>query len=108
MLEQEEYKIVSFLFLQKITEMRIEIEQPEQEELEEAGVFSWPVWEHEEDKLEWYYDKTEQCYIVEGSATIISEFDSLTIKPGDFLTLPAGLECVWDIQNKIKKHYSVE
>ncbi|HZH72956.1 MAG TPA: cupin domain-containing protein [Mariniphaga sp.] len=88
--------------------MRIEIEQPEQEELEEAGVFSWPVWEHEEDKLEWYYDKTEQCYIVEGSATIISEFDSLTIKPGDFLTLPAGLECVWDIQNKIKKHYSVE
>ena len=108
MLEQEEYKIVSFLFLQKITEMRIEIEQPEQEELEEAGVFSWPVWAHEEDKLEWYYDKTEQCYIVEGSATIISEFDSLTIKPGDFLTLPAGLECVWDIQNKIKKHYSVE
>jgi len=108
LLEQEEYKIVSFLFLQKITEMRIEIEQPEQEELEEAGVFSWPVWEHEEDKLEWYYDKTEQCYIVEGSATIISEFDSLTIKPGDFLTLPAGLECVWDIQNKIKKHYSVE
>lgn len=108
MSEQEEYKIVSFLFLQKITEMRIEIEQPEQEELEEAGVFSWPVWEHEEDKLEWYYDKTEQCYIVEGSATIISEFDSLTIKPGDFLTLPAGLECVWDIQNKIKKHYSVE
>ena len=108
MFEQKDFKIVSFLFLQKITEMRIEIEQPEQEELEEAGVFSWPVWEHEEDKLEWYYDKTEQCYIVEGTATIISEFDSLTIKPGDFLTFPAGLECVWDIQNKIKKHYTVE
>ncbi len=88
--------------------MRIEIEQPEQEELEEAGVFSWPVWEHDEDKIEWYYEKTEHCYIIEGSATVISEFDSITVKPGDYLIFPAGLECVWDILSKIRKHYTFE
>lgn len=88
--------------------MRIEIEQPQQDELEEAGVFSWPLWVHDEDKIEWYYDKTEHCYILEGEATIVSEFDSITIRPGDYLILPAGLECVWDIQSKIKKHYSYD
>lgn len=83
--------------------MRIEIDQPDQEELEEAGVFNWPVTEHEEDKFDWFYDKTEHCYIVEGLATIVTEFDLFTVKPGDYLIFPAGLECVWDVHSKIKK-----
>lgn len=88
--------------------MRINVEQPEQEELDEMEVFKWPVWEHDEDKFEWFYDKTEICYIVAGEATIISEFDNLTIKAGDFVTFPAGLECIWDIQSAIRKHYTFE
>jgi len=88
--------------------MRIEIEQPDREELAEAGVFSWPVWEHDEDKFDWFYDKTEHCYVVEGSATIVTEFESLTINPGDYVIFPAGLECVWDIHSKISKHYMFE
>lgn len=88
--------------------MRIEIDQLELEELEELDVFSWPVWENDEEKFEWYYDKTEQCYIVSGEATIVSEFESVTIKTGDFVTFPAGLECVWDIQSFIRKHYTLE
>lgn len=86
--------------------MKIEIEQPEQLELEEEGVFFWPVWEHEEDRFEWYYGKTEICYIIEGEATIVSEFETITIKAGDFVTFPAGLECVWNIHSFIRKHYS--
>lgn len=88
--------------------MKIEIDQPEQEELDEMGVYSWPIWEHDEDKFEWYYDKTETCLIVAGEATIVSEFESITIKPGDFVTFPAGLECIWDIDSAIKKYYSFE
>jgi len=88
--------------------MKIDVEQPELEELEEEGVFSWPVWEHDEDKFEWFYDKTEKCYILEGEATIISEFESKTIKAGDFVTFPSGLECVWDIHLAIRKHYAFE
>ena len=88
--------------------MRVEIDQLEQEELEELDVFSWPIQEYDEEKFEWYYDKTEQCYIISGEATIVSEFESVTIKTGDFVTFPAGLECVWDVESTIRKHYTLE
>jgi hypothetical protein len=88
--------------------MRIKVDQLEQEELEEMEVYSWPVWEHDEDKFDWYYDKTEYCLITAGEATVTSEFESITIKAGDFVEFPAGLECVWDIHYAISKHYSFE
>lgn len=88
--------------------MRVEVTQYSQEELEQEGVFEWEIWEHDEDKFEWFYDQTELCYILEGEAVITTEFDSYTIKAGDFVTFPKGLECVWDIQSAIKKHYSFE
>jgi uncharacterized cupin superfamily protein len=88
--------------------MKIEVDRLDLDELKELGVESWPVWEHEEEKFEWFYDKTERCYIVAGEATIVSEFETLTIKPGDFVTFPAGLECIWDIDSAIRKHYILE
>lgn len=88
--------------------MKIEVTQYSQEELEEEGVFDWPVWERDEEKFDWYYDQTELCYIIEGEADITTEFGVYTIKAGDFVTFPKGLECVWDIQSSIKKHYSFE
>lgn len=88
--------------------MRIDVEQYSQEELEQEGVFNWPIWERDEDKFEWFYDQTELCYIIEGEAVITTEFEAYTIKAGDFVTFPKGLECVWDIQIAIKKHYTFE
>lgn len=88
--------------------MKIEIEQYSQEELEQEGVFDWPIWERDEDKFDWFYDETELCYILEGEVTVTTEFESVTIKAGDFVTFPKGLECVWDIHVGIKKHYSFE
>lgn len=88
--------------------MRINVEQPDSEELVEMGVEQWPILEHDEEKFEWFYDKTEYCYIISGEATIVSEFDNLTIKAGDFVTFPAGLECVWDVQSAIRKRYTFE
>lgn len=88
--------------------MKIEVDRPDNDELKEMGVEKWPIWEHGEDKFEWFYDKTERCYIVSGEATIVSEFETLTIKPGDFITFPAGLECIWDIDYAIRKHYMIE
>jgi uncharacterized cupin superfamily protein len=88
--------------------MKVEVTQYSQEELEQEGVFDWPIWEHDEEKFDWFYDKTELCYILEGEADITTEFESFTIKAGDFVTFPKGLECVWDIQSAVKKHYSFE
>ncbi len=88
--------------------MKIEVTQYEEEELEQEGVFDWPIWERDEEKFEWYYDKTELCYLIEGEVDITTEFETITIKAGDFVTFPKGLECVWDIQSAVKKHYSFE
>ena len=88
--------------------MRIEIDQPDKEDLEEMDVFSWPIWEHDEDKFEWYYEQTENCYILEGEVTVTTEFESVILKAGDYVSFPKGLECVWDIHSSIKKHYSFE
>jgi hypothetical protein len=88
--------------------MKIEVDRLDLDELKELGVETWPVWEHDTEKFEWFYDKTERCYIVSGEATIVSEFETLTIKPGDFVTFPAGLECIWDIDIAIRKHYMLE
>ncbi|HYQ56518.1 MAG TPA: cupin domain-containing protein [Draconibacterium sp.] len=88
--------------------MKISIDHYSDEELQEEGVFDWPVWEHDEDKFDWYYDQTELCYITEGEATITTEFEAVTIRAGDFVTFPKGLECVWDIQIAIQKHFSFE
>jgi len=88
--------------------MKIVVERPELNQMEEAGVFDWPIWEHEEDKFDWYYDQTELCYIIEGKVTITTQFESITVNAGDFVTFPKGLECVWDIHSAIRKHYSFE
>jgi len=88
--------------------MKIVVDRPDNDELKEMGVENWPVLEHGEEKFEWFYDKTERCYIVSGEATIVSEFETLTIKPGDFITFPAGLECIWDVDYAILKHYMIE
>ncbi len=88
--------------------MKIEVDQLDLDELKEIGVKSWPIMEFDEEKIELYYDKTEQCYIIAGEATIVSEFETITVKAGDFVTLPAGIECVWDVDSAIRKHYMVE
>jgi uncharacterized protein len=88
--------------------MNILIEQLDDEQLKELGVFRWPVWEKEESKFDWYYDSQERCYILEGSVDIITEFEQITLHPGDFVTFPKGLECVWDINSTIRKHYSFD
>jgi hypothetical protein len=88
--------------------MNILIEQLDDDQLDELGVFNWPVWEKEESKFDWYYDSQERCYILEGSVDIITEFEQVTLRPGDFVTFPKGLECVWDINSTIRKHYSID
>ena len=39
---------------------------PQDERLEELGVFGWPIWTKEESEFPWTYDATETCYLLEG------------------------------------------
>ncbi len=88
--------------------MKIIVDSLDLEDFKEMGIESWPVRVHNEEKFEWFYDKTEYCYIAAGEATIVSEFETLTVKPGDFITFPAGLEVIWDIDTAVKTQYMLE
>ncbi|MFQ5486735.1 MAG: cupin domain-containing protein [Desulfobacterales bacterium] len=85
----------------------IKVEKLPQEQLKEKGVFSWPIWEKEASRFDWHYDTTETCYILKGNVTVETKSgEAVKFGPGDFVTFPKGLDCVWDIKEPVKKHYS--
>ena len=88
--------------------MKISVDNYSEEGLEEEGVCEWTVRKWDDEKLDWYYEETELCYIVEGEAVIATEFEPVTVRAGDFVTFPKGLECVWDVESELIMHYSCE
>lgn len=70
-------------------------------------VDDWPIWTKEVSEFDWEYDKSETCYIVEGSAVVTAEGQQpVTIGEGDMVTFPKGMKCRWKITEAIEKHYS--
>lgn len=87
--------------------MKIEIKKTSsKEELNELGVFSWPVWEKEISEFPWHYDDKEICYILEGEVNVTPEAgDTVKFGKGDLVTFPAGMSCTWNVISPVKKHY---
>ena len=72
---------------------------------------AWPIWECGVSRFDWEYTQTETCLILEGRVEITDNppaGKSITIGPGDYVTFPTGLKCVWDIREPVKKHYDFE
>ncbi|MGA1840080.1 MAG: cupin domain-containing protein [bacterium] len=87
--------------------MKIEVKRANKEEMEKKGVTSWPIWEKEISKFDWYYDSTEECYLLQGSVEVVTEEgEKVKFGKGDFVTFPKGLSCTWDIKEPVKKHYN--
>lgn len=83
------------------------IHQPSDTDLQQQGVFDWPIWEKEVSKFPWTYDANETCYILEGHVTVTADNgESVEIKAGDLVTFPNGMSCTWDIHQAIRKHYN--
>lgn len=79
----------------------------DQKKLEVEGVFSWPIWEKEPSRFDWYYASEESCYLLEGKVRVEPEGGEVVeFGAGDFVVFPKGLQCVWDISEKVKKHYN--
>lgn len=85
--------------------MKIKISRPSEEELKGQNIRNWPVWEKEASKFPWTYDSEEICYIIEGEIIVETDIETVHIQPGDLVTFPAGLKCVWDIRKAVRKHY---
>ncbi|MFC2091202.1 cupin domain-containing protein [Elusimicrobiota bacterium] len=86
---------------------KIKVEKISEEELKSKGILSWPIWEKEESRFDWHYDSAETCYILEGKAAVFPDSgEGVEFGPGDLVVFPEGLDCVWIIKEKIKKHYN--
>jgi len=86
---------------------QIRVERLNGEKFKDMKVGSWPIWEKEVSRFDWYYDSTEMCYILEGRVTVeTKDGKKVTFGAGDFVTFPRGLECVWDITKPVRKHYT--
>ena len=85
----------------------IKIEKLPENKIKEMGVLSWPIWQKEVSRFDWHYDSIEMCYILKGKVSVeTKDGKSVSFGPGDFVTFPKGLDCVWDIKEPVKKHYS--
>ena len=88
--------------------MKIQVYKPQKEDLERRGLLSWPIWEKEVSRFDWYYDSIEECYLLEGKVVVETEDgDKVEFGKGDFVTFPRGLSCIWDIKESVKKHYNL-
>ena len=85
--------------------MEIKVEKPSEKALSDLGVRSWPVWEKEISRFEWYYDEKEVCYFLEGEVTVETKHGNVSFGKGDLVTFPEGLKCVWVVKSPVKKHY---
>ena len=86
--------------------MTIEITHPNDEEIEEKGVLSWPIWSCEISEFEWEYDQQESCLLLEGEVEVKSDIETVKFGGGDFVVFPKGLKCKWKVIRPVRKHYS--
>lgn len=86
----------------------IKVERPSRERLDEMNVNSWPVWTKEVSTFDWTYDDRETCYILAGKVRVEPKgaaIPAVEFGPGDLVTFPKGLSCVWRVTAPVRKHY---
>ena len=89
-----------------MNEIKIE-HNPDQQRLDELGVFDWGIWEKQASEFPWSYDMEETCYFLEGDVVVTTEDgQQVSMGKGDLVTFPKGLSCHWLIRQAVKKHYS--
>ncbi|HLC16998.1 MAG TPA: cupin domain-containing protein [Thermodesulfovibrionia bacterium] len=87
--------------------MDIQVEKLTQDEIARRRISSWPIWEKEVSGFDWYYDDTEECYLLEGRVVVeTQDGKKVEFGKGDFVTFPKGLGCTWDIKESVRKHYN--
>lgn len=86
--------------------MEITIEKLDEDTIGARGIRSWPIWEKEISRFDWYYDQIEECLLLEGKVVVETGEGSVEFGKGDFVTFPRGLNCIWDIKEAVRKHYN--
>jgi hypothetical protein len=88
--------------------MPIEISRPKKNDLRKKRILTWPIWEKEVSRFSWFYEQTEECYVIEGKAIVkTKDGNHFEFGKGDFVRFPKGLHCEWDVKEPMKKHYKL-
>ena len=80
------------------------VRKPSEEEA--ANCKSWPIWRCEPSSFDWAYTEKETCLLVEGKVTVTDGKHSVNFAAGDLVTFPKELECTWNVQETVIKHYN--
>lgn len=82
----------------------IEVRKPTEEEANRCK--AWPLWSCEPSSFDWSYTEKETCLIIEGKVTVADDGGSVSFGSGDFVIFPQDLDCVWNVEEAVRKHYS--
>ncbi len=86
--------------------MKIKITKLSEKEITQRNIPAWPIWKCDISCFDWTYDATEECLLLEGEVVVETATETVTFGAGDFVTFPAGLSCVWDVKQPVRKHYN--
>jgi len=67
---------------------------------------TWPIWTCQPSTFDWVYTEKETCLVLEGQVTVTDGTDSVSFGPGDLVVFPQDLECTWQVQKPVRKHYN--
>ena len=97
----------SQLSMSSSTMNEIVVVKPSEEQVKVCK--SWPVWGCGVSKFPWSYSERETALLIKGKCKVIPDdrsLPSVTLEAGDLVTFPAGMSCVWDVNEAISKHYN--
>lgn len=80
------------------------VKKPSDEEAEACKV--WPIWKCEPSTFDWAYTEKETCLLIEGKVTVSDGTNSVSFSAGDLVVFPVDLECTWNVQEAVTKHYN--
>ena len=85
--------------------MNIKIDKLSDEEINNLGVLSWPIWTCDVSEFDWEYEQKESCLLLEGEVEVKTDIETVNFSAGDFVVFPRGLKCRWNVIKPVRKHY---
>ena len=86
--------------------MNIKIDRLSDEEINNMGVLSWPIWTCDVSEFDWGYDQKESCLLLEGKVEVKTDIETVNFSADDFVVFPRGLKCHWKVIKPVRKHYT--